>query len=155
VHANPDWERRDVDLPLRVNAGRRNRTVADRERGVEAQTVFQVLERFGAYSLIAARPRTGRRHQIRAHLYALGCPLIADPLYGPGGHLYLSQLKPDFRGGSEGECPILARPALHAFQLTIRHPVHGRSLSLQAPFPPDFNGAVRMLRKYGLKSRNR
>jgi len=135
VHGSPTWDRRVVDQPLRANVGRRHRTIVDPERGKPARTDFRVLERFGRYAFLEARPHTGRPHQIRAHLTWLGHPLISDPLY-----TYL--LEPSERHTES----IIARPALHALSLTFQHPGSGESMTIEAPYPEDFRNALRILR---------
>lgn len=133
---DPDWNENIVRLPLRVNVGRRHRTVADPRRGKRAVTSLAVIERFPGCTLIEARPETGRTHQIRAHLYALGLPVASDPQYGPGGI---------FQAGNSG--PMLTRTGLHAWSLAILHPILGTPLALQAPYPPDLAEVVDSLRK--------
>jgi tRNA pseudouridine32 synthase / 23S rRNA pseudouridine746 synthase len=124
----PAWDTQTVDLPLRVDGDRRHRTVIDRQRGKPALTHFRMLERFPACVLVEARPETGRTHQIRAHLAALGHPLVADALYG---------------GASDD---IIDRPPLHAWSLTIAHPTTGESLRFEAPYPDDLALALSRLR---------
>src|SRR4030042_5892431 len=82
VVGNPEWQEQTVSLPLRPNGDRQHRTVLDAQAGKPAVTHLKVLERYGNYCLLEAVPETGRTHQIRAHLYALGLSLIGDKLYG-------------------------------------------------------------------------
>lgn len=93
---------------------------------VAARTDFRRLAIFERYALVEARPRTGRRHQIRKHLKHLGHPLIGDVRYGKGEHnRYFRE-----RAG-------LHRLALHAVQLCFDHPASGEKLRLIAPPPAD------------------
>ena len=88
-------------------------------------------------SLVAARPRTGRLHQIRAHLAALGHPVLGDKLYCDGGETYLKAcrcaLTPE-----DIERTGAPRQMLHARRLRLAHPVSGADLEIAAPFPDDF-----------------
>jgi RluA family pseudouridine synthase len=131
VTGKPDWETNTVTLPLRANVGRRNRTAVDHRKGKSARTKLRVLEIFEQHALMEARPSTGRRHQIRAHLYARGHPILSDPLYGSGDI-----------------SPLIDRLALHARALQFTHPETKASVSFEAPYPADFSAA---LRKLGLK----
>jgi tRNA pseudouridine32 synthase/23S rRNA pseudouridine746 synthase len=74
-------------------------------KGQAALTNYRVIERFKDCTLLEIVPETGRRHQIRVHLYAVGHPILGDPLYG--------QHRPV--GGA-------ARLMLHAYEITFRHP---------------------------------
>ena len=147
----PEWEETRAEQPLRVNGDRRHRTVVDAERGKRAETLLKVLERFGGYSLVEARPETGRTHQIRAHLAALGHPLVGDGLYGSNEGLYLSDLKPGFSEERVGERALMVRVGLHAWSLKFTYPGSGENRTIAAPYPKDFNGALRQLRKYGAR----
>jgi tRNA pseudouridine32 synthase/23S rRNA pseudouridine746 synthase len=144
----PDWEEKIVNLRLRPNGDRKHRTVVDARQGKPSVTNLSVLERFRDRSLLEARPQTGRTHQIRAHLAAVGYPILADGLYGDGSGLFLSQLKPAYRAGRSDELPLLDRLALHARRLSFVHPMSGESLQIEAPYPKDFQAALRNLRKY-------
>ena len=126
----PEWDEQNVDLPLRSNVGRRGRTVVDYEKGKEAITYFRVLERFEDCALVEAHPKTGRRHQLRVHLYNLNHPVLSDPLYGPGER-----------------STLINRLALHASALTLKHPQTGERLVFEAPYPNDFVLALQDLRK--------
>ena len=125
----PSWEVETINSHLRANVGRRKRTVVDSVGGKPAITEFQILERFRNFSLVEARPKTGRTHQIRAHLYSLGHPILADPNYGGR--------KPS---------PFINRLALHAKSLTLIHPKTGEVESYEAKNFNDFNTALDSLR---------
>lgn len=107
-----------VELPIGRAPGSAIRRQAD-PQGRPARTDYRVLETAGPFSLVELTPRTGRTHQIRVHMAALGCPLAGDWLYGV-----------EDRG-------LIARPALHAARLELTHPVTGQALSLAAPLPAD------------------
>jgi RluA family pseudouridine synthase len=149
VHGCPDWGGKTARSPLLPDGDRHHRTIVDQRSGKPATTEFRLLEPFSAYALLEAIPLTGRTHQIRAHLSSLGLPVVGDSLYGGQPALYLSQLKPGFRGGTRGECALIQRTALHAESISLEHPITFQALSLSAPIPKDFNAALRQLRRYG------
>jgi len=126
------WEDQIVDQALRANVGHHHRTIVDPLRGKPATTYFKCLRRFRSYTLLQARPATGRTHQIRAHLAFLGLPLIADALYG--GETF----------SIEGDIPI-SRPALHAASLRLVHPTSGQEITYQAPYPDDLRHTIQIL----------
>lgn len=98
-----------------------------RADGAAAQTEYRVLWKGKEASLVQLWPRTGRTHQLRVHLAALGCPLLGDWLYGTG------------------KTGALCRPALHAAELHLIHPLTGEPLHVTAPLPDDLQTALRML----------
>jgi RluA family pseudouridine synthase len=126
----PPWKEHTARHPLRVNVGHGHRTVVDHKRGKPAETTFRVLQRFSGHALLTAMPATGRTHQIRAHLAALGFPILADTLYGA----------PDV--GQDSILP-LRRPALHAASLEFAF--EGKTLSFTAPYPEDFAHTLKRL----------
>ena len=118
--------------------------------GHPAATDYEVREQWCGYALIAAQPLTGRQHQIRVHLAAIHCPIVADRLYGDGHGLLLSEFKPDFRvRPGRPERPLIGTLALHAYRLSFKHPETGADLIIEAPLPKHFEIALRNLRKYG------
>jgi tRNA pseudouridine65 synthase len=101
---------------------------------VPAVTEFRRLATFERYALVEARPRTGRRHQIRRHFKHISHPLIGDVRYGKGEHNRL------FR-----ERFGLHRLALHALELAFEHPQTGEALRIVAPVPEDLAGPLRAM----------
>jgi len=125
----------------------------DQKAGKKASTRFEVAERYAAYTLLRCQPRTGRTHQIRAHLRHRGLPIVGDALYG-GKPLLLSSLKPGYRfKRDEPERPLMGRVALHAESLTVRHPATQAPVTICAPWPRDLAVAVKYLRRYAALSK--
>lgn len=110
-----------------LKAGVRGRTVAVASGGLAAQTDFCTLASHDGVALIAARPRTGRTHQIRAHLAECGYPLLGDPLYGGETSLLLTSGR-----------VLVPRHLLHAHSLVLRHPLSQQEEILTASLPEDF-----------------
>jgi 23S rRNA pseudouridine1911/1915/1917 synthase len=110
-----------------LKAGVRGRTMAVASGGLAAQTDFRTLARHAGVALVAAQPRTGRTHQIRAHLAGCGYPLLGDPLYGGETSLLLAS----------GRVPV-PRHLLHAHSLLLMHPQSQQKQILMAPLPEDF-----------------
>jgi len=148
VLGEPAWDEQIAHYPLRTGVGHRHRTRVDLAQGKPAHTEFRVLERFQGFTLLQAIPKTGRTHQVRAHLAFLGHPIAADTLYGGGQGLSLSQMRSDSSDSPAEEGLILARPGLHAWSLAFEHPLSGQKVTFNAPYPEDFSGALRQLRKY-------
>jgi RluA family pseudouridine synthase len=138
VEGNPKWDEKTAKYPLRANVGHKHRTMVDDKNGKPSETHFRVLKRYQARpeqghresALIEAKPMTGRTHQIRVHAYALGYPLLGDTLYS----VY----------GAE-ETDLIARPALHAYSLTIE--LNGKQVTFNAPHPDDFRAALDRLKR--------
>lgn len=147
VHGEPQEDRWEVELPLRADGDRLHRTIVDASKGKSAKTVFEVIERFRGFALVRALPETGRTHQIRVHLAASSMIIVADPLYGDGTPLLLSELKRKWKGDAYEEHPLMSRTALHAAKIALTHPLNGERLTIEAPLPRDFRATLAQLRK--------
>jgi 23S rRNA pseudouridine1911/1915/1917 synthase len=131
-----------IQLPIARDLVRRTRMTTKRAGGRTAVTHWQVLERlegaYGRFSLLEVRIETGRTHQIRVHMQALGHPVVGDFLYG-APHL----IKPTNGFGDVLELP---RNFLHAAELEFAHPRTGAELALQADLPGELAGFLQQLR---------
>jgi 23S rRNA pseudouridine1911/1915/1917 synthase len=145
----------EIELPIGPTgrAGDRRQRVGGRE-AKPARTRWEVLERFRGFTLLSVHPETGRQHQIRVHLEAIGFPLAVDPVYGGSTGVLLSKIKPGYRPKGETERPLLGRLSLHAARIAFRSPA-GKEVEVEAPLPHDFEVALKQLRKYADPARRR
>ncbi len=120
----------------------RGRTVAMPGGTQWASTEFTTLQRGPGFALVEARPKTGRTHQIRAHLSEAGFPLLGDPLYGGSTFLEVS-----------GRVLSVPRHLLHASQLAFLHPTTPIEVVIKAPLPKDFLRFLDTLEKFAARSR--
>ena len=117
-----------VDLPVGRHPRDRKKMAAGVPGGRPAVTHYRVLETFPGYSYAECVLETGRTHQIRVHMAALGHPVAGDPLYG-------------------GKCPLpLSSQCLHAREICFRHPVTGEDMTFSCPLPPEFAAVLEKLR---------
>ena len=134
----PDRPRGTIDKPIDRHPRARDK-MAVRAGGREAVTHWEVLERYPGLdgtpvaSLLACRLETGRTHQIRVHLAAIGHPLLGDDVYGAGFKTKASQLGQEARAA----LAALGRQALHAYLLAIEHPSQGNDLEFRSELPDD------------------
>ncbi len=106
-----------VDLPLIVDWPNRPKQMVCHETGKPAVTDWRVLKASDAESRVRLEPRTGRSHQLRVHMQALGHPILGDPFY------------------AEGAARDHARLMLHSEELRIKHPDSGQSMKFRAAAP--------------------
>jgi 23S rRNA pseudouridine1911/1915/1917 synthase len=125
-----------VDAPLaRSSANRKKMAIVTANRGKRAVTHYRALEPLKGASLVECRLETGRTHQVRVHMAALGHPLLGDPVYGRARPEHRDVLKRlDFH-----------RQALHAAALGFIHPVSKENLSFDCPLPSDIQELLRAL----------
>jgi tRNA pseudouridine32 synthase/23S rRNA pseudouridine746 synthase len=146
VVGNPEWQEKTVRLPLRPNGDRRHRTVIDPHAGKPAVTHLKVLESFGHYCLVEAIPETGRTHQIRAHLSALGLSILGDKLYGQRINL---QVVGKAHSSQQDHYPLISGTVsmgLHAWSLEITHPLSGEKMRFTALYPAELMAILQQLR---------
>lgn len=156
VHGRVRDERGTIDLP--IGRARTGHCVLMSARGdaIEprpAKTRYEVLERFADYTLVRARPATGRNHQIRVHLAQIGHPLVGDEFYEAYGRIKPLRMAgevsaEELDGAAEGVetgLPI-RRHALHAERLAFAHPITQLWMEFAAELPADFSAALRDLR---------
>src|SRR5438034_3835778 len=134
----PERPRGSIDKPIGRHPHAREK-MAVRAGGRAAVTHWEVLERYGGRdgapvaSLIACRLESGRTHQIRVHLAAIGHPLLGDEVYGGGFKTKANQLGEEAKAALEA----LGRQALHAYLLAVEHPSQGTNLEFRSELPDD------------------
>ena len=136
-----------INLSL-LESAKKPGTMVLHKKGKKSITLYKVLERFKEFTFVEANPLTGRTHQVRVHLRALGHPLAIDEHYGDSSPIFLSQLKKEYKEKGAAEKPVLARSPLHACRISFREPTEGKTLVLEAPLPKDFERILKYLRKY-------
>ena len=125
-----------IDQPIgRHPVDRKKMAVVPLEKGGRlAVTHWQVQERLGNYTLMYFQLETGRTHQIRVHSAYIGHPIVGDPVYSAGRSVGVN----------------LPGQALHAWRLTLQHPVSEEQIEVTAPIPKTFNTLLDVLRKRGV-----
>jgi 23S rRNA pseudouridine1911/1915/1917 synthase len=137
VQGNPSADEGEIDLPLGPALGSRVRMkIGVREGGWESRTTWRVLERRPDRALVACRPLTGRQHQIRVHMAALGHPLLGDKLYGPDEELFLRSQRGELAPEDQDSLG-LERHALHSHRIAWRCPRTGARREALSPLPAD------------------
>jgi 23S rRNA pseudouridine1911/1915/1917 synthase len=148
-HPLAEGEEQEIDLALGPDERRSGRMVVDAHAGKPARTRIAVLQRFRGFTWLACRPLSGRTHQIRVHLSAIGFPLAVDPLYGRRDELLLSHVKAGYRAKrGRPERPLIERLTLHAAAIEVPSPSDpARTLRVEAPLPKDLTQLLKQLAK--------
>lgn len=140
VHGRPEGSGGDIRLPIGRDPRHRAKMAVVHKGGREARSRWRLVWSApdATASLLEVEIFTGRTHQIRVHLAAIGHPIVGDAVYGSTPHALWTR--------REGPAAHLAgRQMLHAWKLTFVHPVSGKSLSFRCPPPPDFWRLVLLL----------
>jgi 23S rRNA pseudouridine1911/1915/1917 synthase len=158
VHGEVKGEEGTIQLPISRDLVRRIRMTTKRAGGRSAVSHWKVLERvngaYGKFTLVEVRIETGRTHQIRVHMQAMGHPVVGDFLYGaphqirPAERTALGAGLKSRPGASRSEAESLSldRNFLHAAELEFEHPRTGKPLMLQAELPVELTLLLEQLR---------
>lgn len=151
VDGRPELESAKVEVPIGPHPTLSGKMTVIRT-GKPATTLYKEVETFKIFTLVQAKPLTGRMHQIRVHMAYAGHPLSVDALYGQRNQLFLSEIKTKaFKLGKfEEEQPVMTRTTLHASSLELMHPATGERLLCEAPLHKDFRALLSQLRKWGI-----
>lgn len=108
-----------IDAPIGRDRHHNQKRIVSKT-GDMAKTSYKLIKSFKNYNLVELELFTGRTHQIRVHMSFINCPILGDKLYGE-------------------ESPLINRQALHAYKITLVHPITFESFSIESPLPSDFN----------------
>jgi len=124
VHGHLAPEQGVIEAPIgRDTRNRKKMAIADEARGRDARTHYQVIKYIGKYTLLEVTTETGRTHQIRVHLTAIGYPVVGDETYGI-------------------KSKILSRQFLHATRIGFSLPSNGQYMEIESPLPEDLEKAL-------------
>ena len=129
-----------IDRPIGRHPRERKRMSVRSRRGRPSVTRWSIVERLPRATVVRLAPETGRTHQLRVHLAAIGHPIVGDQVYGTR------------RSGRRGGDPEFPRQALHAEAITFAHPSTGARLTIRAPVPPDMQQLIETLRQAGRRT---
>jgi 23S rRNA pseudouridine1911/1915/1917 synthase len=127
VEGDVALEKGSIEAPIGRDPRHRQQMAITTVDSRDAITHFRVLQRYARHTLLLLQLETGRTHQIRVHLQAIGHPVVGDPVYGSG------HLRPGI---------VLSRQFLHAYQLAFAHPVTGEAMEIEAPLPTDLQAIL-------------
>ena len=122
-----------IELPIGRHPTDRKKMSVHARHSRAALSRYQVVAEAQGLSFVRLFPTTGRTHQLRVHMAALGHPLVGDQVYGP------AQAR---LGGAPAVAQTFGRQALHAEAIRFSHPVQGRMMTVRAPYPPDMRALL-------------
>lgn len=150
VAGSPQHEQGEIDISLARPVSGVKR-ISPAKHGWTALTRWEVAQRLGPLTVLRCFPKTGRMHQLRVHLKAIGLPLAVDPLYNrppfgvPEG-IFLSNFKRDYRHKKTEERPLIGRLTLHATRINFSD-LNGQPISVTCHPPKDFRATINQLSK--------
>jgi len=135
VHGKPSSDRGTIELTVGRHPTIRTKMAAGKPHGRSAHTEYRVVDRFRGFSLLEVRIKTGRTHQIRVHLSAIGHPVVGDDVYGERQY---DEFAKKFRE--------LNRYFLHATALRFTHPGTGVVLEFHSPLPRELQDLLESIK---------
>ncbi len=139
VFGEPRFQSDWIEKAIAPDPGKPDRMTVVDEGGRESSTFYEVIERFDGFAHVRCRPRTGRTHQIRVHMTAIGHSLVGD-------RVYRSRLRQHDR--LPAGAPDPGRHCLHALRLSLPHPETEEPIEFEAPLPADFERLLAWLREH-------
>lgn len=137
-----------IDLSITEDLANKGKMKIARD-GKPSLSEYRLLERFRHFSYVEINLKTGRTHQARVHMKAIGFPMAVDKDYGNNEAFYLSQIKKKFKEGKwEEEQPLVNHTTLHAYSLTFKHPSSQEIVTYTAPLRKDMSVMLKYLREF-------
>ncbi|MFQ5490532.1 MAG: RluA family pseudouridine synthase [Phycisphaerae bacterium] len=149
VEGEPRLDSDVIDMPLAAHPTVKDRYIVPgmHVRPIlfkEAITRYEVAERFKGFAIVHLHPKTGRTHQLRVHMSAIGHPMLGDTQYG--GHFTSAK---DITGNPDDSTdPLIPYQSLHAFRISFVHPIKEERTTIEAPLPEQLQSIVDLLRKH-------
>jgi 23S rRNA pseudouridine1911/1915/1917 synthase len=137
VYGEPRFQSDWIERPIAPDPSKPDRMTVVEEGGRESSTYYEIIERFDGFAYVRCRPKTGRTHQIRVHMTSIGHSLVGD-------RTYRSRLRQ--HDALPPGAPNPGRQCLHAFRLSLQHPLTEEPLEFEAPLPDDIRSLLEWLR---------
>jgi RluA family pseudouridine synthase len=148
VEGQFDDEPIEVDIPILTDPANKGKSIPS-ARGKSSLTKVKLIKNFRNSALVKCMLVTGRHHQIRVHLSAIGHPLLVDNIYGNNEEFKVSSIKKKFNlKKNTTENPMIIRNTLHAYSLKFIHPITNQEVEFTAEYPKDFAATIQVLEKY-------
>ncbi|MFH1999353.1 MAG: RluA family pseudouridine synthase [Planctomycetota bacterium] len=156
VHGTMEEDQGEINLPIGLAESSRIhlKRGINYKQGQSARTGFDVEERFSGFTLVRLRLFTGRHHQLRVHLAAIGHPIVGDKAYGVDENLFIRYHQGTLTA-EDHEALILPRQALHAARLTVKHVGLNQEMTFEAPLSRDIRDFMSTLPTAGARDPKR
>lgn len=137
-----------IDLKIDEDKANKGKMKITRD-GKPALSLYQVIENFKHFAYVAINLKTGRTHQARLHMKAIGHPMAVDKDYGFHEEFLLSSIKRKYKEAKwSNERPLVSRCTLHAYSLKVMHPIHKKEVTYTAELKKDMAVMLKYLREF-------
>jgi len=150
VSPPPDHDAGRIEKPIGVHPYHREK-MAIRDGHTtsrSANTLYKTVHRYGRFGVVHLSPATGRTHQLRVHMAAIGYPVLCDRLYSGRSQVTIEELQGQRQQVVSSQPPLLSRQALHAHRLEVEHPTTGQRMEFTAPMLPDMQAVLDTLQQH-------